>query len=463
MRGELAKLGRNLVAGARLALFLPVSRLAFRIDVAQVLLLFAVSALADFGADWVRYGPDAVFSWHGAGNELFAGGVLLLLAAVLALAYRQPALTLALPALVLAGLPLPQAALTLPSALLRWSPAPEAWAEPLETLALAWFVALLVRSVAVALAPGRPYRWVRALAGGMVLATPLWLAPAIAPIEPWWRPPTQESGLDPRYPSPASEAVLSVQQELVDDALSKLEDETPGSADLYFVGFAGDGREDVFRKDVQAARRVMDERWSTSGRSLALINNPRTLLDTPVATVTNLRAALDEIGAAINADEDVVMVYLASHGSRAHVLEIALPPLELAQLTPAALRTLFDEAGIKWRIVVVSSCYSGAYVAALEDEHTVVMTASQADRTSFGCGQRSDATYFGEALFGEGLAASDSLLAAFDVARQRVAEREVAAGHKPPSNPQLFVGEAMAAKLKELERGGATRRAGRTV
>ena len=56
------------------------------------------------------------------------------------------------------------------------------------------------------------------------------------------------------------------------------------------------------------------------------------------------------------------------------------------------------------------------------------MTAAQSDRTSFGCGHQSDATYFGEALFGEGLAKSDSLLAAFEIAKQRVAEREAAAG-----------------------------------
>ena len=60
----------------------------------------------------------------------------------------------------------------------------------------------------------------------------------------------------------------------------------------------------------------MDERWGTAGRSLLLVNNPQTLLTTPFATVTNLRETLNEIGAAIDAEDDVVMVYLASHGSR---------------------------------------------------------------------------------------------------------------------------------------------------
>jgi hypothetical protein len=463
MRNEIAKLSRNLLAGSKLALFLPVSRLAFRIDVVQLLLLFALSAVMDFVSDWVRYGPDAYFSWYGAGNELFAAGVMMLLSALLALAFRQGTLILAIPVVALSGYPVLQIALTLPSALLRWASLPDSLVTPLETLALAWVVTVFVRTVAVALAAGRPHRWPRAVAGGLLLAAPMWLASEIAPTEPWWRQPAVHGGLDPRYPNPASEAVLATQQDLFDDALSKLEDETPGVADIYFVGFAGDARDDVFRKDVQAAQRVMDERWNTGGKSLALINNPRTLLDTPIATVTNLRATLNEIGGVINPDEDVVMVYLASHAGRDHVLDIALPPLELAQLTPGALRTLLADAGIKWRIVVVSACYSGAYIDALEDEHTMVMTASQSDRTSFGCSQRSDATYFGEALFRDGLAKSDSLVTAFEIAKKRVAEREVAAGLKPPSNPQLSVGEAMKEKLKELERGGAARRAGRTV
>jgi hypothetical protein len=270
-------------------------------------------------------------------------------------------------------------------------------------------------------------------------------------------------GADPRFPNPASEPVLAAQQHLLDEALSNLDDERPDVTDLYFVGFAGDAREDVFRKDVLAAQKVMDERWGTDGRSIALINNPRTLLETPVATVTNLRETLKEIGAAINPDEDVVMVYLATHGNRSHVLEMALPPLELAPLTAPALRGLLDEAGIKWRIVVVSACYSGGFIDALKDDHTLVLTASEADRTSFGCGHRSDATFFGEALFQQGLATSDTLLGAFDTARARVAEREEAGGFRPPSNPQMFVGPAMAEKLKELDRGSANRRSGHSI
>ncbi len=463
MRHPFANLFRNLAAGLRLASFRPVSRLAFRIDVAQLLLLLAVSAALDLGVDWIRYGADGYFSWFGLGNEIFGAGVLLLTAAVLALTFRETALWLALPVLVLAGFPLLQIFRVVPYLV---SDAMPAWGlvwATFDALMIAWVFALSARAVAVALPVARAGRWWRAALGGLALIAPIWFASSIAPNDTWWKEASGSGEADPRYPNPASEPVLAAQRHLLDEALSGLDDERPNVTDLYFVGFAGDAREDVFRSDVLAAQKVMDERWGTDGRSVSLINNPRTLLETPVATVTNLRETLNEIGATINVDQDVVMVYLASHGSRQHVLEVALPPLELAPLTAPALRGLLDASGIKWRIVVVSACYSGGFVDALEDDYTLVLTASQKDRASFGCGHQSDATFFGEALFQHGLAQSESLLAGFEAARARVAAREKAGGHAPPSDPQIFVGPAMAEKLKELDRGNAARRTGRSV
>lgn len=463
MRHQLANLARNLVAGGRLALFLPVRLLAFRVDVTQILLLFVVSAVLDFAVDWLRYGPDAYFSWFGAGSEIFTGGLLLLSCAILALAFGQPSLLTALPVLVLAGYPLIQILHGVPFGLFDATPAWKwAWSVA-EWLLVIWLFALFVRAVGLAQVAGGHRRWPRAVAGGLLLAAPLWIAPEITPTEPWWRQPAVHGGIDPRYPNPASELVLSAQLGLLDSALADLDDERPGVTDLYFVGFAGDAREDVFRKDVLAAQQVMDERWDTDGRSVVLINNPRTLLESPIASVSHLRETLTEIGAAIDPDEDVVMVYLASHGSRDHALDVALPPLELLPVTPAVLRGLLDEAGIKWRIVVVSACYSGGFIEALKDDYTVVLTAADADRTSFGCGHRSESTFFGEALFQHGLVERDSLLDAFAAARQRVEARERSGGFLPPSNPQLFVGSAMADKLKELDRGSAARRSVRTI
>jgi len=127
------------------------------------------------------------------------------------------------------------------------------------------------------------------------------------------------------------------------------------------------------------------------------------------------------------------------------------------------LKSMLDDAGIKWRIIVVSACYSGGFVAPLRDEHTLIMTASASNRTSFGCGVESNATYFADALFQHALRFEDSFVKAFEVARERIAKREVEDKVSPPSEPQLFVGEAMAAKLPQLEGALRSRRTGNTI
>ncbi len=451
MRYALVSFARNLAAGARLAFFLPVTRLAFRIDVAQLLLLFCLSAVIDVAADAWRHSPDPQFSWFGAGSELFGLGALVATAAVIAVAVRQPALTLALPVIVLAAFPAVQVAHVVTPLLFEFVPQSRPFARWADFAVLGWMLLLMVRAVALTLAPARPYRWPRALLAGAALAAPVAYAPWISPGHSWFE--SAAPYVDAALPSPVAEPVLAAQRQLLDDALAALEDRDPGRTNLYFVGFAPDGREEVFRKDVSAARRIMDERWHTAGRSIVLVNSRRTLLETPLATVTNLRETLAEIAGAMDPEQDVLMLYIASHGGADHVLTAELPPLQLVPLDPKLLRKLLDDAGIRWRIIVVSACYSGGFVAPLADESTLVITAAQSDRMSFGCGNDSASTFFGEAFFQQGLVHAPTIPAAFDRARVRVAERERTEGMTPPSNPQIQVGAAMQEKLRSLDAG----------
>ena len=293
----------------------------------------------------------------------------------------------------------------------------------------------------------------------LLLGVPL----AIWANQPWFsaipEPVAQQAR---RYANPATEDVLIKQPQLLYEALSELEDERPGVTDLYFVGFAPYSAEDVFRKDIEVAHQLFDDRFDTDGRSVVLINNPGTMLDTPFATVSNLRATLSEIGDIINPDEDVVMVYLSSHGTRDHKLSIEFPPLQLDSLPPETLKQLLDDAGIKWRIIVVSACYSGGFIDPLKDDHTLIMTASAANRTSFGCGTESDATYFGDALFQHALRFEDSFVKAFEQAKKQITERE-RSEKREASNPQIFVGEQMGKKLPKLEAELRKRRSGGSI
>ena len=459
----LRDLGRNLRSGALLIFAQPVSKLRFRIGVPQLLVLFFFSAWLDLAVDTLRREPGAAFVLNGLIGEGFYGGLLMLFSALLALILRQPSFALALPVIVLSS-EWPLSLARMVSAVVFDGSA--GWlgaALRADEVILLWSVFWLWRSAAVSLEPKHPHYALRSIGAAVLLSTPLWFAPALLPDMAWWEAPAKEPSRDTRFPSPASEAVLSAQQELFDKALDDLADERPQVTDLYFVGFAPYAGEDVFRKDMDLARDLFDQRFDTEGRSIVLLNNPRTVLHQPMATVTNLRATLKEIGATIDRDDDVVMVYLESHGGRDHRLAAEFPPLELEQLTPETLRTMLDEAAIKWRIIVVSACYSGGYIEPLKDEFTLILTASATDRTSFGCGTESNATYFADALFQHALRFEDSFVKAFAQARERIAEHEREQNVSPPSDPQIYVGDEMAAKLPKLEATLRARRSGGTI
>jgi len=461
-RQVLVDLGRNLVAGFRLAFGFPVSLLSFRVSVRQLLLLLALGILIGATNDYVRAGPQPLLSVHAIVFEGFDVAVLLLIAAALAAAYRQPHLRLALPVIVAASDPalgVVNLLLTLPGnqgGLFGYS---IQWAG--FWLLMAWIAFIYWRAVAIALTPRQPRFWLRSLAGAALLVAGVPLA--IWANQPWFsampEPAAQQAR---RYANPATEDVLIKQPQLLYEALTELEDERPGVTDLYFVGFAPYSAEDVFRKDIEVAHQLFDDRFDTDGRSVVLINNPGTMLDTPFATVSNLRATLSEIGDIINPDEDVVMVYLSSHGTRDHKLSIEFPPLQLDSLPPETLKQLLDDAGIKWRIIVVSACYSGGFIDPLKDDHTLIMTASAANRTSFGCGTESDATYFGDALFQHALRFEDSFVKAFEQAKKQITERE-RSEKREASNPQIFVGEQMGKKLPKLEAELRKRRSGGSI
>jgi hypothetical protein len=454
-------LWRNLGSGLRLAFGLPVSFLAFRVSVRQLLLFLCIGVLIGATNDYVRAGEHPMLSLHAIVYEGFDAALLLLVGVILSAAYRQPHLKLALPVIVLASEPalgVVNLILALPGnqgGLFGYS---IQWAG--FWLLMVWIAFIYWRAVAIALMPRQPRFWLRSVAGAALLIAGVALA--IWANQPWFYAAPQAPVQDTQYPSPASEAVLIKQPQLLYEALTELEDERPGLTDLYFVGFASFAAEDVFRKDIEVARDLFDDRFDTDGRSIALINNPRTMLEVPFATASNLRATLSEIGDIIDPDQDVVMLYLTSHGTRDHKLSIEFPPLQLDALTPEMLKEMLDGAGIKWRIIVVSACYSGGFIEPLKDSYTLIMTASAANRTSFGCGSESDATYFGDALFQHALRFEDSFVKAFEQAKARIEERE-RNDKLEPSQPQIFVGDEMAAKLPKLEAELRARRSGDAI
>ncbi|OOR93423.1 peptidase C13 family protein [Moraxella caviae] len=286
----------------------------------------------------------------------------------------------------------------------------------------------------------------------------LMLAGAMVLLVVWQKNVVNQPIFQTRTEDPSiSEKNFYGQETLLNQALESIAKSKKGVSEWYFVGMAGFAGQDVFASEITQAQSLFDDRFGTVGRSLSLINNPATWQDFPIASRTSLAKSLKHIGQKMDTNEDVLFLTLSSHGavdesgSILGDLVMENPPVELEPIDPVWLRSALDVAGIRWRVIVVSSCYSGAFIDALKSPTTAIITASRADRASFGCTDDADMTYFGRAFFSESLREQTSFDGAFNQAQRRVGEREALMGFEP-SEPQMVVGLAMQEALPELEK-----------
>ena len=246
------------------------------------------------------------------------------------------------------------------------------------------------------------------------------------------------------------EKIFFSQDALVNQESEQLTAGTSGVVDLFYLGFGSYASQRVFKKEVEYLQQLAEKEQPGKKRSLLLINHRDTLDTVPLAIHHNLQTALRGVASHMNLDEDILFVYLTSHGSKDHTLAISFYPLELVDLTPAMLKAALDDAGIRWRVLVISACYSGGFVEPLKNDETVIVTAADADHTSFGCSDDNDFTYFGEAVLRDQLMRGVPMLEAFPRAIAAIKERETQE-KKTHSNPQLWVGPAVAAQVQRYE------------
>jgi hypothetical protein len=227
---------------------------------------------------------------------------------------------------------------------------------------------------------------------------------------------------------------LLAQGRLLEEALSNVPASTP-AVELYTLTLGGDGKQSVFLRESDYVANMLTSRFGAFGQ-IRLVNHRDHLVDRPMATRENLRRAAITL-AERSGPEDLIFIYLTSHGTSEHELVLDQPRMELADLPADELAAVLAPLKNRDKIIVISSCYSGGFIPALKDERTLIMTASRADRVSFGCSEEANFTYFGDALFAQALNQTDDLEQAFKLARATVAERELADNFEA-SEPQIW-------------------------
>jgi Peptidase C13 family len=275
-----------------------------------------------------------------------------------------------------------------------------------------------------------------------------WLSDTLNVIPDVWASPETQAAQPGDAPADG-ESLLFTQQSRIDRSLAAIGRNTSSKSEAFFLGFAGVGDEKVFAQEIGLASRVLGERYDIDGRSLSLLNDARDLERAPLATVSGLKYTLRGLASRMNLDQDVLFLSISSHGAQDPAVIVSNSELPLNDLTDEDLADALRESGIKWRVIIISACYAGGFIDALSDPQTIVIAAAAPDRTSFGCSNDRDLTYFGEAFYRDALPAAHSLREAFDTAKTAIAVRE-AQERVTPSKPQAYFGIKMEAKLASM-------------
>lgn len=252
--------------------------------------------------------------------------------------------------------------------------------------------------------------------------------------------------------APTPEQVVYAQPDLMDKAAAQLKPRTPGKVNLYAIAFAGDGSENVFRNEAEYFEKLFSQRFGAAGHVLVLENNPASLTTRPLADWSNLESALDAVAEKMDPSQDILLLYLTTHGSEDHTLLIDMDPLPLDQIGAGDLPGILAEHPFKYKVIVVNACYSGGFIPPLRASGTMIIAAARDDRSSFGCGEQSQLTWFGHAFLVDALNRDSDFAQAFKDARAEVAQWEKRDGYTP-SEPQISSGAAIDAQLAAWRKG----------
>jgi len=240
-------------------------------------------------------------------------------------------------------------------------------------------------------------------------------------------------------------AVELSQPHLLEAEMKKLLPERKGTTDIYAIGIAGWSAQDVFIRELNGGLSALNRSLGMDRGAIRLINHRDTLETSPVASRMNFAAAVHAVAGVMNRDEDVLVVFITSHGGPTGV-GLYLGDAVNVVLGPDHVASVLDREGIRNRVVIVSACYSGVFIKPLASPNSVVLTAADEDSPSFGCSNERDWTYFGDAFFNQSLGEGVSLEGAFENAKVKISQWE-ARDDLPPSSPQGHFGAAISEKL----------------
>jgi hypothetical protein len=240
------------------------------------------------------------------------------------------------------------------------------------------------------------------------------------------------------WAGPDPEVIYPLQSNLLADQIDVLFAQTHGQTDIYAVLGAGTPSQQIFQREIEEMQRILGTRFGAQGRTIMLGATMQEQTARPLLNRTNLTASLHAIAETMDISEDIGLIFLTSHGSPER-LSTYFPGLSYSNLTSSEVANALDESGIQNAIIIISSCYSGSFVDDLAGPTRLVLTASAADRSSFGCSESNMYTDWGSAFFANIMHGTMDLRLAAQATQASVGDQENERDLKP-SMPQISAG-----------------------
>ena len=191
--------------------------------------------------------------------------------------------------------------------------------------------------------------------------------------------------------------------------------------DNFILDFAAELQDSPSVASMTRLHASVDERWQASG--LRALDRTLTTLDPQ--------------------ENEGCLVYLTGHGAPEGLALSADVPTYFVR--PSRMESMLNSCGGRTTVLVVSACFSGIFNRrGITRDERIVMTASAADLTSFGCSNNNRYTFFDQ-CFLDAWPRNDNWGTLADEVRNCVRETE-RDGDFPASKPQSFFG----AGLREL-------------
>jgi hypothetical protein len=212
----------------------------------------------------------------------------------------------------------------------------------------------------------------------------------------------------------------------------------PAPGEWQAVLVAGDNAEPVFDNAVTMMTQWLEEHGEPAA-DIHRLSASRAAGGQPVEPAT-IEDVLRRIASLQPRPGERCLVFITSHGGRGEGVYLAadhdfLRPDELA-------RALSQGCARVPTVVIVSSCYSGAFASGpMRAANRIILTAARGDRPSFGCQADRTYTVFDECLLGT-LARAATWHAVYQINSACVRQHEKWLGVLP-SQPQAAFGAAV--------------------